>query len=114
MGYDAAQGLLSVVLFIVAAGCEVGGVWLIWNWRREGWRWPFFILGGILLVVFGIMLTLQDQGLGRTLAAFGGFSIAYSVLWRWGANGSKPDQWDAVGATLALAGACVIMYVPRN
>ncbi|KAJ7543772.1 hypothetical protein O6H91_09G051800 [Diphasiastrum complanatum] len=114
MKYGPGDAFLSILLFVVAAGCEVGGVWLIWKWRREGWRWPYFILGAILLVLFGIVVALQKQGFGRTLAALGGFSIGVSALWNWSTNTSETDRWDVVGGVIAWAGACIIMFVPRE
>jgi small multidrug resistance family-3 protein len=29
-------------------------------------------------------------------------------------DGFRPDRWDLIGALICLAGAAVMMYVPRN
>ncbi|KAJ7552732.1 hypothetical protein O6H91_06G067700 [Diphasiastrum complanatum] len=114
MTYAAKGVVIAVLLFVLAGVCEIGGGWLVWKWRKEGWRWPFFLLGSLLLVVYGIIPTLQHQIFGRTYAAYGGFFIILSLFWGWIAENERPDVWDWVGAAIALVGVCVIMFVPRR
>jgi small multidrug resistance family-3 protein len=50
--------LRSILLFLAAAVCEIGGAWLVWQGVREhrGWLW---IGGGLLaLGVYGFVPTL--------------------------------------------------------
>jgi hypothetical protein len=69
--------LRSILLFLAAAVCEIGGAWLVWQGVREhrGWLW---IGGGLLaLGVYGFVATLQpDAHFGRILAAYGGVFVA--------------------------------------
>ncbi|MGV9366721.1 YnfA family protein [Amycolatopsis sp. NPDC003731] len=106
--------LRSIVLFLAAAVCEIGGAWLVWQGVREhrGWLW---IGGGVLaLGVYGFVATLQpDAHFGRILAAYGGVFVAGSLAWGMVADGYRPDRYDVLGALLCLAGVAVIMYAPR-
>jgi small multidrug resistance family-3 protein len=107
--------LRSILLFLAAAVCEIGGAWLVWQGVREhrGWLW---IGGGLLaLGVYGFVATLQpDAHFGRILAAYGGVFVAGSLAWGMVADGYRPDRYDALGALLCLAGVAVIMYAPRT
>ncbi|GLY42009.1 UPF0060 membrane protein [Amycolatopsis sp. NBRC 101858] len=107
--------LRSILLFLAAAVCEIGGAWLVWQGVREhrGWLW---IGGGLLaLGVYGFVATLQpDAHFGRILAAYGGVFVAGSLAWGMVADGYRPDRYDVLGALLCLAGVAVIMYVPRT
>jgi small multidrug resistance family-3 protein len=106
--------LRSILLFLAAAVCEIGGAWLVWQGVREhrGWLW---IGGGLLaLGVYGFVATLQpDARFGRILAAYGGVFVAGSLVWGMVADGYRPDRYDVLGALLCLAGVAVIMYAPR-
>jgi small multidrug resistance family-3 protein len=107
--------LRSILLFLAAAVCEIGGAWLVWHGVREhrGWLW---IGGGLLaLGVYGFVATLQpDAHFGRILAAYGGVFVAGSLAWGMVADGYRPDRYDVLGALLCLAGVAVIMYAPRT
>jgi small multidrug resistance family-3 protein len=107
--------LRSILLFLAAAVCEIGGAWLVWQGVREhrGWLW---IGGGLLaLGVYGFVATLQpDAHFGRILAAYGGVFVAGSLAWGMVADGYRPDRYDVIGAVLCLAGVAVIMYAPRT
>ena len=64
----------SVILFLVAGVCEIGGGWLVWKWLRDhkpGW-WG--LLGGLVLILYGVIPTLQTSHFGRIYAAYGGCS----------------------------------------
>jgi small multidrug resistance family-3 protein len=106
--------LRSIVLFLAAAVCEIGGAWLIWQGIREH-RGLLWIGGGVVaLGVYGFVATLQpDAHFGRILAAYGGVFVAGSLAWGMVADGYRPDRYDVIGALLCLAGVAVIMYAPR-
>lgn len=114
MEYTAPQVLLSLFLFVAAGVCEISGGWLIWKWRRDGWHWLFFLLGGLILLGYGLVPTFQKQDFARTYAAYGGFFILLALCWGWALDGDRPDLWDCVGALVALIGVCMIMFVPRR
>jgi len=106
--------LRSIILFLAAAVCEIGGAWLIWQGVREH-RGLLWIGGGVVaLGVYGFVATLQpDAHFGRILAAYGGVFVAGSLAWGVVADGYRPDRYDVLGALLCLAGVAVIMYAPR-
>jgi small multidrug resistance family-3 protein len=71
--------LRSLTLFVLAGICEVGGGWLIWKWVRDdrpGW-WG--LLGGVVLILYGFIPTLQTSHFGRIYAVYGGFFIVLSL-----------------------------------
>ena len=106
--------LKSIIFFIIAGFFEIGGGYLIWLWLREGKGIEFAILGAIILVLYGIVPTFQPAGFGKVYAAYGGVFIALSVLWGWKIDNVVPDQFDIIGACIALIGVFVIMYWPRS
>ena len=79
-----------MVLFFLAGLAEIGGGYLMWLWLREGRPWWMGLLGGVVLVVYGILPTLQPQtfDFARTYAAYGGVFIVLSLVWgkSWMAN----------------------------
>lgn len=103
----------SIGLFILAGLCEIGGGYLVWLWLREGRSPTYGIVGAIILVLYGILPTLQPAHFSRVYAAYGGMFIVLSLLWGWGIDGVRPDRYDAVGALLCLVGMIVMMYAPR-
>jgi small multidrug resistance family-3 protein len=103
----------SVVLFVLAGLCEIGGGWLMWQWLRGGRPAGWGVAGAAVLVLYGIVPTLQPASFGRTYATYGGFFIALSLLWGWAVDGTMPDGIDIAGAVVALGGVAMIMYWPR-
>ncbi len=104
----------SVSLFVLAGVCEIGGGWLIWRWLRDhrpGW-WG--LLGGLVLVLYGIIPTFQASHFGRVYAVYGGFFIVLSLSWGWVIDGDRPDRADVIGSLIALVGVGVMMYWPRR
>ena len=104
----------SILLFLLAAVCEIGGAWLVWQGVREH-RGLLWIGAGVLaLGIYGFVATLQpDANFGRILAAYGGVFVAGSLIWGMLADGFRPDRWDVVGAAVCLVGVAIIMYSPR-
>lgn len=104
----------SILLFILAGLCEIGGGYLVWQSIRNGKGLLLGIIGGILLVLYGIIPTFQQAHFGRVYAAYGGVFVVMSLLWGWGFDKTVPDSADLVGALLSLIGIAVIMYWPRG
>ncbi|MUL43462.1 YnfA family protein [Streptomonospora sp. PA3] len=105
----------SILLFVLAALCEIGGAWLVWQGVREhrGLLWAG--AGVLALGLYGFVATLQpDAHFGRVLAAYGGVFVAGSLAWGMAVDGFRPDRFDILGAAICLAGVAVIMYAPRG
>lgn len=105
--------LRSVGLFVLAGFCEIGGGYLIWLWMREGKPITYAVAGAVILVLYGIIPTLQPAHFGRVYAAYGGWFIVLSLLWGWGIDRIPADRYDLIGALISLTGVAVIMYWPR-
>jgi small multidrug resistance family-3 protein len=106
--------LRSVALFLLAGLCEIGGGYLVWLWLREkGPAW-YGLAGALVLVLYGMIPTLQPATFGRVYAAYGGIFIILSVLWGWMVDGVRPDLPELIGSAICLVGVGVIMYWPRG
>lgn len=103
----------SLGLFILAALCEIAGGWMVWQWLRASRPWTWGLLGAVILVLYGIIPTLQAAHFGRVYAAYGGFFIVLSLVWGWVLDGNKPDHLDLIGGMVSLLGVGVMMYWPR-
>jgi len=103
----------SIFYFVLAGIFEIGGGYLVWLWLREGKPIFFGFLGALVLVLYGIIPTLQPANFGRVYAAYGGIFIALSILWGWKIDNVLPDRFDLVGGSIALIGVLIIMYWPR-
>jgi small multidrug resistance family-3 protein len=110
----ATSNLASIALFVLAGVCEIGGGYLVWLWLREGKPIGYALAGAVILVLYGIIPTLQPAHFGRVYAAYGGMFIVLSLLWGWGLDGTRPDRFDTIGCLLCLMGMMVIMYWPRG
>ena len=104
----------SLFFFLIAGLCEIAGGYFIWLWLRENKSIWFALFGAVLLVLYGIVPTLQPANFGRVYAAYGGVFIVLAILWGWGVDKVLPDKFDIIGGLIALLGVFVIMYAPRN
>ncbi len=104
----------SILYFILAGLFEIGGGYLVWLWLREDKSLWFGLMGALILVLYGIVPTLQPAHFGRVYAAYGGVFIALSILWGWKVDKITPDKFDAIGGLVALIGVGIIMYWPRG
>lgn len=97
-----------------AALAEIAGCFSFWAWLRLG-KSPWWLVPGMAsLALFAWLLTLVDSSAaGRTYAAYGGVYIVASLGWLWAVEGLRPDRWDAIGATVCLVGAGIILVGPR-
>lgn len=106
----------SLGLFLLAGLCEIGGGYLVWMWLREGRSAWYGLIGGIVLVLYGVIPTLQPAAynFGRVYAAYGGVFVILSLVWGWLIDRKTPDLFDLIGALICLIGVSVIMYWPRG
>lgn len=103
----------SLGIFILAGLCEIGGGYMVWLSLREGKPWWVGVLGGLILIGYGVVATWQPAHFGRVYAAYGGIFIVMAILWGWKIEGVVPDRYDIIGGTIALIGMLIIMYAPR-
>lgn len=109
------EGILkSAGLFVLAGLCEIAGGWLVWQSVRSGRPVWWGVIGGLVLILYGIIPTFQQAHFGRVYAAYGGFFIVLSLLWGWGLDGNVPDRFDVIGAAVSLAGVGIMFYAPRG
>jgi small multidrug resistance family-3 protein len=103
--------LRALGLFVLAGLAEIGGGWLVWQWLRAG-RGPLLgLVGGAVLVLYGVIPTWQaEQSFGRVYAAYGGIFVILSLLWGRFVDGWQPDRYDLIGAGVALAGVALILW----
>ena len=104
----------SVLLFLIAGLCEIGGGYLVWLWLREGKPFRYGLVGALTLVLYGVVATLQPANFARTYATYGGFFIVLSLLWAYIFDNFRPGKFDIIGAAIALFGVCIIFYAPRH
>jgi len=108
------QHILSILYFLLAGVCEIGGGYLVWLWLRTGKSLWYGVLGSMFLVLYGVLPTLQLAHFGRVYAAYGGVFIVLAMLWGWKVDQVAPDKFDLIGACVALTGVAIIMYWPRG
>jgi len=104
----------SVCYFVLAGLFEIGGGYLIWLWIREGKPVLYALIGAVILVLYGVVPTLQPANFGRVYAAYGGVFIVLAIIWGWRVDKITPDRFDIIGGVVALVGVCIIMYWPRS
>ncbi|MDF2629448.1 MAG: hypothetical protein K0R39_3279 [Symbiobacteriaceae bacterium] len=106
---------MSLLFFVLAGIAEIGGGYLVWLYLREGKPLWFGLLGAVVLILYGIIPTLQpESNFGRVYAAYGGIFVVMALLWGWQVDKKTPDLYDWIGAAICLAGISVIMWAPRR
>ena len=106
--------LYSIFLFILAGLAEIGGGWLVWQWLRVGRPLIWGVGGGILLLLYGVIPTWQQEAnFGRVYAAYGGIFVILSLLWGWRVDGWLPDRYDLIGASVVMVGVAIMLWSPR-
>jgi len=100
----------NLAAFVVAAGLEIAGCFAFWSWLRRGASPLVTIAGVASLIGFAIVLTRVDAPFaGRAYAAYGGIYIAASLVWLWVVEHQRPTLTDLVGASVAIAGALIVI-----
>lgn len=105
--------LRSILIFILAGFCEIGGGYLIWLSLKDGKPFWYGLLGGLILALYGVVATLQSSNFARVYATYGGIFIVMALLWAYKIDNYTPDKYDIIGAIIALIGVCIIYYAPR-
>lgn len=106
---------IAILLFIIAGLAEIGGGYLIWLWLREARPLWYGIVGGLILVAYGVIPTFQSfPSFGRVYAAYGGVFIILAILWGWWVDKKAPDVYDMAGAVFCLIGVAIMLWAPRS
>jgi small multidrug resistance family-3 protein len=109
------ERMRTLALYVAASVAEIGGCFALWAVTRNGASALWLAPGVLSLILFGWLLTRVDVDFaGRAYAVYGGIYIAASLIWLWGVEGRAPDRWDVIGAAVAIAGAMIILYMPRS
>ena len=103
----------SLFYFTIAGLCEIGGGYLMWLTLRERRSVLYAIAGAAVLILYGVIPTLQPAHFSRVYAAYGGIFIVLAMLWGAGVERVRPDRFDMIGGVLCLGGAAIMMYWPR-
>lgn len=111
--YNIAFILSTFGLFVVAAVAEIGGGYLVWQWLRERKKITYGLVGGIILLAYGIIPTIQPSNFGRVYAAYGGIFVVMAIIWGLIIDKKKPDRFEIIGGIIVLAGTSIIFYYPR-
>lgn len=106
--------LKTVALFAITAVAEIVGCYLPYLWLRGEAKAGVLAPAALALVAFVWLLSLHPAAAGRTYAAYGAVYVVVALGWLWTVQGIRPDRWNALGATLALAGMAVIAFAPRT
>ena len=103
------------LLFLLAGLAEIGGGWLVWQALREGKKAYWGIVGSIVLIIYGVIPTLQPlDDFGRLYAVYGGVFIGLSFLWGNIFDGMTLDLGDLIGSLICLVGVGIILFWPRH
>ncbi|GAE83461.1 YnfA family protein [Bacteroides reticulotermitis] len=104
----------TILIFILAGICEIGGGYLVWLSVKGGKPLWYGLLGGGVLVLYGLVATLQTANFAKVYATYGGFFIALSLVWAFIFDKYTPTKYDIIGALIAILGVCIIYYSPRT
>ncbi len=102
---------LAMLILLAAACLEAGGDALM----RFGLRSPtparmalFFLLGGMVLALYGYTVNAPPWDFGRLLGVYVAFFFVVAQLISWLAFGQKPSPMVILGGALIVAGGCIV------
>ncbi|PLR95139.1 YnfA family protein [Bacillus sp. T33-2] len=105
--------IYAVALFILAGLVEIRGGYLVWLWLREGKPYWYGIAGGLILVLYGVIPTMQKfPAFGRVYEAWC-FHRPCCPLGM-GDHKKTPDVYDWLGAAVCLIGVGILLWAPRQ
>jgi drug/metabolite transporter (DMT)-like permease len=61
-----------------------------------------------LFLLFNLLTSIE-----YTLLMIGIF-VVMALVWAWIFQGTKPDMFDVIGASISLLGVAIIFYIPRK
>ena len=107
--------MYPIAIFILAGLCEIGGGYLIWLWLRDAQSPLLGMLGGILLITYGVIATFQVfPTFSRVYAAYGGVFIVMSIIWGYVFDKQMPDKYDVIGGIVCIIGVLIMLLPDRG
>lgn len=101
----------AMMVLLLAACLEASGDALM----RVGLRSPtfartalFFVLGGMLLAVYGYVVNSPPWDFGRLIGVYVAYFFIVAQLISWFGFGRKPTPMVLLGGALIVAGGCVV------
>lgn len=98
------ETLRSILIFLVAGLCEIGGGYLVWLAVKNGKSPWIAVLGSLILILYGFVATMQTSNFARVYATYGGFFIMLSFIWAYRFDNFVPDKFDVIGVLIVLIG----------
>jgi drug/metabolite transporter superfamily protein YnfA len=102
---------VAMLILFFAACLEAGGDALM----RLGLRSPttarmalFFVLGGMVLALYGYTVNAPPWDFGRLLGVYVAFFFVVAQLISWLGFGQKPAPMVLLGGALIVAGGCLV------
>src|SRR5215208_3388573 len=93
--------MIKSLLYFVAAGlCEIGGGYLVWLWLRENKPIWFALLGGAILILCGLYRRCNPLALGACIPHTAGVFVVLSILWGWQVDKTTPDSLTLLAVQL--------------
>lgn len=65
--------LKSILIFVLAGLCEIGGGYMVWQWLRQGKSLWYGIVGAVILIAYGVVATLQTETLQEPMLHMAAF-----------------------------------------
>ena len=104
----------TLVFFILAGLCEIGGGYLVWLWLKEEKSIWYGIVGAIILALYGYVMTLQTASFGKSYVVYGGIFIVMALIWAWKIDNFKPDKYDLIGTAIIIVSITKKKNIPRK
>ena len=108
------EAIKSLIFYMLAGLCEIGGGYLVWLWLKDGKPIWYGVTGATILAVYGYIMTLQPSTFGKAYVVYGGIFIVMALVWAWKIDHFKPDKYDVIGAVVVLVGVSIILFMPKK
>lgn len=102
---------VAMVVLFCAACLEAGGDALVRTGLRSGTHSRtvmFFVLGGLVLTLYGYAVNAPPWDFGRLLGVYVAFFFVVAQAVSWLAFHRKPTPMLLIGGVLIVAGGCVV------
>jgi small multidrug resistance family-3 protein len=83
-------------------------------WLKQGSSIWLLIPAILSLEIFGWLITLYPNAVGRINAAYGGMYIGVAITWLWLVQSIKPGLTDLAGVVVCLIGVSIIMLGAKS